>query len=80
MTEIRPPWSAETVEQLNRFQTAGRMHPFTCRAGHPEKTTSGPVLVATSDGWVCPDIDCSYVQRWAPSFMTDPRLAEPVRW
>jgi hypothetical protein len=65
-----PPWSAETVDQLNAFQTGGRIHPFTCREAHPGER---PVLVATPEGFVCPDPECGYTQPWAFAFMNDPR-------
>lgn len=69
---IRPPWPADVVDQLNAYQAAGVIHPFTCRAEHP---ADRPVLVATADGWECPDPACDFTQGWAHDFMTDPRAA-----
>lgn len=64
--KIRVPWTTEQVAQLNRFQRAGIMHPFTCpRVEHDE------VLVATPDGWVCPTPGCDYTQAWAHDFMAN---------
>jgi len=54
------PWSAQEVENLNRYQRWGKMHEFTCPNGH--------VLLATRDGWVC--VPCAYMQDWAHEFMT----------
>jgi hypothetical protein len=73
MNEIRPPWDAATVEALNAFQAAGRMHPFTCGNSSRHRT-----LVATENGWQC--LDCEYTQNWAHEFMTDPTLGTPIVW
>jgi hypothetical protein len=60
-------WSAEQVEALNDWQTQRLGHPFTCPdrmdGTHPERFGDFGVLVATTDGWVCPD--CDYTQDWA---------------
>jgi len=60
---INAPWNRETVAALNAFQSSnGRFHPFTCpREGHQAD------LIATPDGWVCPQ--CDYTQMWAHAFM-----------
>ncbi len=60
---IRAPWTDSQVQALNRYQTAGRFHPYTCgnRADHV-KDKEG-LLIATTDGWTCPE--CRYVQTWA---------------
>lgn len=63
MTEIRPPWTNEEVVALNKFQSDGSWHPFTC----PNDTSKS--LIATKDGWVCPDKD--YTQFWALDFMLE---------
>lgn len=67
----RAPWTTEQVAALNRWQ-AGPMHPFTCfnwgDGSHRWATDLG-VLVATEQGWVCPD--CNYTQDWAHEFMLD---------
>jgi hypothetical protein len=76
---IRAPWTDEQVAALNRWQTSGRVHPFTCRdrgePGHVERPDADlGQLVATPEGWVCPD--CDYTQGWAHRFM----LETPPRW
>jgi hypothetical protein len=49
MPRIFAPFTPEQVAILNRFQTCGVVHPFTCAidSGHPP-------LVADVDGWHCP--------------------------
>lgn len=57
------------------------MHPFTCAnrsEGHPFRDGDYGVLVATVDGWTCPD--CDYTQDWAHTFMLDPAMGEPYNW
>lgn len=44
---IMAPWTDEQVEALNRFQTAGFVHEFTCPHDHGEQTR---VLVAHREG------------------------------
>ena len=61
---IHPPWDQETVNGLNRWQSRGVFHPFTCENGHD--------LVATPDGWVCWIETCGYTQDWAWAFMVIP--------
>lgn len=62
--EIREaPFTEEEVESLNGYQESGYGHPFTCG------NNSDHILVATREGWVCPE--CDYTQRWAHKFMTD---------
>lgn len=65
----RPPWSMREVAALNQWQS-GHGHPFTCSnrndGGHRTTTDLG-VLVATGQGWTCPD--CDYTQDWAHGFM-----------
>lgn len=68
---IWAPWNNEQVEGLNRYQTAGKMHPFTC----PEHVSGSPSLVAYTDGWRCSKPsggDCDYRQYWAHRFMLLP--------
>jgi len=65
MTMIRAPFTPEQVAVLNRYQTIGVMHPFTCR------NNSAHVLIATRDGWRCPDSHCTYAQDWAHDFMAN---------
>lgn len=63
---IEAPWTAEQVDNLNRFQRCGQFHPFTCtgHAGGGDRT-----LVATRSGWICPH--CDYKQNWAHEFMVN---------
>lgn len=58
------PWTAEEVDNLNRYQRWGKMHEFTCPNDHPDR-----VLVAHRDGWHCPNPECGYRQGWAHEFM-----------
>lgn len=72
-----PPWDDEQVRRLNEFQHSGQFHPFTCpnRGEVPHRWTADRgVLVATRDGWVCPD--CDYTQAWAHAFMAEPGLLD----
>lgn len=76
---VRAPWTSEQVDALNRFQQAGRMHPFTCGGEH---TPGSPVLVAREDGWHCPQPygePCDYQQDWAHAFMLRPEATQPLR-
>lgn len=68
---IKPPWTPEQVEALNKFQQSGLFHPFTCGGNRTdEKHLDGEgILVATPDGWICPY--CGYTQDWAHEFMTE---------
>ncbi len=75
-TQIEPPWSAEQVEQLNRFQQLGVMHPFTCGTTNKHTTDVAVVLVATADGWRCPV--CDYTQNWAHAFMADRQILDSM--
>ena len=60
-------WTQEQVEQLNRIQR-GELggHPHTCpnRSIAPHRNNGRDIgcLLATKDGWVCPD--CGYTQDW----------------
>ena len=62
---LRAPWPAQTVAALNDYQAAGWFHPFTCPVFNHQAD-----LVATADGWICPD--CDYTQDWAWPFMAAP--------
>lgn len=57
MNSVKPPWDAETIANLNAYQTNGRFHPYTCG------NDSDHILEATEAGWVCPR--CDYTQNWA---------------
>lgn len=69
MSKIEAPWTDEQVAALNRWQKAAYVHPFTCgrQPRRPLHRDGEGVLVATRDGWVCPDDD--YTQTWAHDFM-----------
>lgn len=70
------PWSEGEVAALNAWNTSGLYHPMTCgNTGHSTHQT----LFAETDGWHCPDPDCSYTQNWALAFMLDPGLMERTR-
>lgn len=73
---LHAPWTPAQVQALNRYQQAGRMHPFTCGYSaeyeHPGGSTE---LVATIGGWICPY--CEYEQDWAHPFMADPEYGRP---
>jgi hypothetical protein len=62
---IQAPFADEQVAALNTYQESGTFHPFTCAAEHGEET----LLVATTDGWVCSKVGCTYTQNWAHAFM-----------
>lgn len=66
---IRAPFTPAQVEALNRYQTHGNMHPFTC--GN-DRGRSNVVLIARTDGWHCSEPLCDYRQDWAHAFMADP--------
>ena len=57
-------FTKEEVVNLNEFQNAGVMHPFTC--GNDDCRCD---LVATVRGWIC--LYCDYTQDWAHDFMKD---------
>lgn len=63
------PWSDRTVAALNAFQLRGGFHPYTCREDRHSIGGDGrqprPLLIATPDGWSCPDPGCDQAQRWA---------------
>jgi len=61
---IYAPFTPEQVESLNEYQNSLAFHPFTC--GGKECRND---LVATSDGWHCPDPACDYAQNWAHEWM-----------
>jgi hypothetical protein len=82
LERIKAPWTPQQVEALNHFQQSGMFHPFTCGQRdqwHHEERWGRHLgtLVATEDGWTCPD--CSYTQDWAHAFMADPEVLEIAR-
>jgi hypothetical protein len=75
---VKTPWTEEQVDNLNRWQRCGRVHPFTCagdradaahKAYADEHGEDWGQLIATPTGWVCPV--CSYTQDWAHDFMLE---------
>lgn len=74
---VRPPWTQEQVDALNGYQQAGQFHPFTCGGEHDHGHHVD--LLATEDGWVCPE-GCGYTQGWAHEFMLTPEAREPFHW
>lgn len=64
---LTAPWLPGVVDALNEYQTAGWMHEYTCgNDGHEVHVA----LVATTDGWVCPE--CPYTQTWAHAWSAQP--------
>lgn len=68
---IRAPFTTEQADALNRYQKAGRMHPFTCPREHPSQAV---LLAVHGAGWVC---GCGYTQDWAHGFMLDEEMGRP---
>lgn len=68
---IKAPFTQEQVENINKYQTEGRFHPFTCMSHkgckRNEENNFGE-LVASKDGLTCP---CgNYKQDWVHDSMT----------
>lgn len=78
MNTLNAPFSVQDVEILNNYQNSGMVHPFTC--GKRDDHVGDDVLIATTNGWVCPHPGCDYTQNWAWSFMADPRTLEERNW
>jgi hypothetical protein len=79
---VYAPWDDYTVDTLNRFQMSHLWHPFTCpkrdKPGHhPHKDADLGQLIATPDGFKCPD--CHYTQNWAHAFMANPDILVVLR-
>ncbi len=60
-------FSQEKIDELNKQQLDNNYHPYTCDRRskccevNQDKTKNG-VLIATTDGWICP---CGkYKQNW----------------
>ncbi|EGQ61236.1 hypothetical protein GGI1_05331 [Acidithiobacillus sp. GGI-221] len=65
---IVDPWTEEQVEKLNRLQRGELYgHPYTCPnrgdTPHHDNGNDKGCLLATKNGWLCPD--CGYTQNWA---------------
>lgn len=65
-------FTEDEVKSLNEYQKEGLTHPFTCGNNHDGER----VLVATTDGWICPS--CDYKQDWAHSWMANWKWREAV--
>ena len=61
MTKTLPPWTTAQVAALQRWQTRGDVHPFTCPNHSDVPLTPHP------EGWRCEA--CDYRQTWAHAFM-----------
>lgn len=86
MLKITAPFEPEQVAILNEYQALGVFHPFTCgnevmhRDPAKMEEWQDALLVATPEGWVCPDEGCGYTQDWAWAFMADSKaIAEIAR-
>jgi hypothetical protein len=65
---IKAPWTDEQVAALNRWQSRGDVHPFTCPGDGPG-CGDHRELTATANGWVCA---CGrYRQDWAHEMMVE---------
>lgn len=62
--KITAPWSDDIAARLNRWQTCGHYHEYTC-------VECDSVLKATIDGLVCEADGCTYEQNWAHDPMTN---------
>jgi len=65
------PWTPEQVDALNRWQSCGWVHPFTCGS-----CGGLAQLHATVRGWICPY--CDYTQEWAHEVMFGPLPPSPL--
>lgn len=63
---LRAPWTEDEVLLLNIHQGNPKFHPFTCGREHD----CHKILKAATEGWVCPEAECDYEQRWALKAMT----------
>lgn len=69
-TQIITPFTDDEVARLTRLQHTSVFHGYTCGGDHVEYQ----LLVATVDGWRCPDSTCPYEQYWAHVPPTDSDL------
>lgn len=56
----KAPWSTEMVNKLNKYQQTEPFHPYTCGHDHGKEVK----LIATTNGWKCPEANCNYTQDW----------------
>lgn len=75
MRRIYAPWTDEQVRNLNAWQIAPSVHPYTC-ANTALVHDDGGVLIATTKGWRCPE--CDYTQEWAYLSTTQPPPVEAM--
>lgn len=66
---VYSPWNIDQVASLNAYQSSGVFHPYTCGNRCVSDRGDDGVLVATPEGWICPE--CGYTQAWALAWMTD---------
>lgn len=76
---IKTPWTVWQAADLNRFQLAELMHPFTCPNDAREHDGVDVALMAVPEGWRCPVRGCDYTQDWAHTFMADPFFLSEYR-
>lgn len=69
---MKAPFTDEQVRNLNDYQRASFMHPFTCGVCSDD-------LIAEREGWRCPTPGCTYTQDWAHDFMADGSWRESWR-
>lgn len=72
--KIEAPFTPEQVTNINNWQFAGVVHPFTCMSPDIAKCErrneiSQGILIAHAQGFVCP---CGeYTQTWCHDYMAD---------
>ena len=66
MSIVEVPWTQEFANDLNKYQVAGWMHPYTCPNKSDGNHQEEEFLIATTLGWVC--LSCNYKQTWAHDF------------
>ena len=69
-------WTEKQTDNLNKYQNCACFHPYTC-GGIKNGRDCRVILVATQDGWVCPD-KCGYTQKWAHAMHTETDLTNNV--
>lgn len=81
MTMLKAPWTPAQTRQLNAWQRADCVHPFTCAARgdgrHGELHGDMGTLVASPLGWICPW--CDGTQDWAHDYMADAEALQHLK-
>jgi len=72
---LKAPWTQAQVDNLNSWQECGYVHPFTC-GGTKDGKDCRADLVATIDGWICPE-GCGYTQDWAHAQLANHKASAP---